>query len=117
MGFKAKAGFQSLQGKESSANIPIKLINPIGAGQAEGTGAVSIKFSAEGAVPFLTLTGAEVRAGVQSPLNGVRVTDKNFGRFAEAKFLEPKVSPFIDFGLNFKLDVFNTSYKVNSPEK
>lgn len=116
-GFKAKAGFQSLHGKEPSANIPFKLIDTFGAGQADGTGAVSTKFSAEVAIPFLTVTAAEVRAGVQSPLNGVPVTDKNFGGLAEAKFLEPKVSPLINFGLNFKWDVFNTSYKLNSSEK
>ena len=115
-GFKVKGGFEPLADKGFSGAVPIKLFDSYG-GQANGTGAISTKFSAEAAVPFLTVTGVELRGGVQSPLNGVPVNDKNFGGFYEAKYLEPKLSPALNFGLNAKWDLFNTSYKFSPPKQ
>jgi hypothetical protein len=113
VGFKAKSGLNPLQGAEPAVAGPFKPVYSVG-GQANGTGAIATKLEIEGAVPFLTLTGLEMRGGVQSPLNGVPATDKNFGGFYEVKFLEPKVSPFINIGASVKWDWFNTSYKKSS---
>jgi hypothetical protein len=115
VGFKGKAGVDWLRGNEPAAAAPVKLFEPYG-GQANNTGAISTKFEAEAAVPLLTVTGLEMRAGVQSPLNGVPATDKNHGAFGEVKYLEPKASPFLNLGASVRWDLFNTSYKRSLSE-
>jgi hypothetical protein len=66
-------------------------------------------------VPTANFVVGEFRAGVQSPLNGVPVTDKNFGGFYETKIGEYKVAPTLQLGATVKVDIFNNSYKRVKP--
>lgn len=111
VGFKAKVGLEGLKGSEPTVAVPVPYFQPLGKGQASGTGAVSTKFSLDAAIPFLTVTLGELRGGTQSPMTGVPVTRENYGGIYEFKYLEPKLSPALNFGLTAKWDIFNTSYK------
>jgi hypothetical protein len=116
VGYKVKVGFEPLKEK-LGAVVPMEPLETFGSGQANQTGAISTKFSAEAAGPFFTVTALELRAVVQSPLNGVPATDKNFGGFTEAKVIELKAAPALNAAANVKWDIFNTSYKMAPPKK
>lgn len=114
-GAKGKAGWSPLSGKETTGNAPLGTFYKVGGGQADGTGAISMKSAVEISFPTANFVVAEGRAGVQSPLNGVPVTDKNFGGFYEGKIGEYKVAPTLQLGATAKVDVFNNSYKKAKP--
>ena len=86
-----------------------------GDGQADGTGAISLKAGVEVSVPTANFVVGELRAGVQSPLNGVRATDKNYGGFYEVKVGEYKIARTLQLGATAKVDIFNNSYKRAKP--
>jgi hypothetical protein len=100
---------------DTSVTAPMKLLSKVGDGQADGTGAISLKAALEVSVPTANFVVGEFRAGVQSPLNGVPVTDKNFGGFYETKIGEYKVAPTLQLGATVKVDIFNNSYKRVKP--
>lgn len=114
-GAKGKAGWGPLVGREGSQSLPVGALYKVGDGQADGTGAIGLKAAFEVSVPTSSFVVGEVRAGVQSPLNGVPAADTNFGGFYDTKIGEYKVAPTTQIGATFKVDLFNNSYKRAKP--
>ncbi|PTT86099.1 hypothetical protein DBR42_13930 [Pelomonas sp. HMWF004] len=116
VGLKAKAGWEWLKEGAPGGNMPLWALWKDG-GQASGTGAVSLKFTAEVAGPGFNIGVAEGRLGVQSPLNGAPAGTP-MGAFYEGKLFELKAAPTFQGGATLKLDIFNNSYKrASEPPK
>ena len=113
VGLKGLLSVGSLNEKGFAGNSPVGAYDTFGSGQANRTAAISTKAGVEVALPFVTLVGAEVKAGLQSSLNG---EPKVAPGFVDGKLLEIKLSPALQAGASAKWDVFNTSYKY-APRK
>jgi hypothetical protein len=113
-GAKAKAGWNALSEKVAMGSIPLGTLQKFGDGQANGTGAISLKAGLELSAPGTNFVAAEARFGVQSPLTGAAGSPPS-GGFYEVKFGEFKVAPTLQLGATAKIDLFNNSYKKPQP--